>query len=250
MFAEWIKKQYKCLPSLFTFPNHSDLLSYFISIRILRREGSTVSINGENAQLAQSHVIHSRMNSSQASWLFAQCSFHQLVLLPLPWGLTGLPTEAPPCDVHIVLGKLRPCVARWPKAAATPQQVATVSSFHPDSQFLSKEQCTRVAWNSRDFFLKASPKVFFFFNWSTVDLQCCVDFCCTEKWFSYIPSFSYSFPSHTGCWIQLLVLCSRTSLFIHSLNTSLHLLIPNSQLFPHLLSHQSIFYVCESICLL
>ena len=162
MFAKWIKKQYKYLPSLFTFPNYSDLLSYFISIRILRREGSTVSINGENAQLAQSHVIHSRMNSSQASRLFAQCSFHQLALLPLPWGLTGLPTEAPPCDVHIVLGKLRPCVARWPKAAATPQQVATVSSFHPDSQFLSKEQCTRVAWNSRDFFLKASPKVFFF----------------------------------------------------------------------------------------
>ena len=100
------------------------------------------------------------------------------------------------------------------------------------------------------FFFKGFTKVFFFFNWSTVDLQCCVDFCCTEKWFSYIPSFSYSFPSHTGCWIQLLVLCSRTSLFIHSLNTSLHLLIPNSQLFPHLLSHQSIFYVCESICLL
>ena len=75
MFAEWIKKRYKCLPSLFTFPNHWDLLSYFISIRILRREGSTVSVNGENAQLAQSHVIHSRLNSSQASWLFAQCSF-------------------------------------------------------------------------------------------------------------------------------------------------------------------------------
>ena len=51
-------------------------------------------------------------------------------------------------------------MARWPKAAATPQQLATVSSFHPDSQFLSKEQCTEQHEIHRIFFFKASPKVF------------------------------------------------------------------------------------------
>ena len=40
--------------------------------------------------------------------------------------------------------------------------------------------------------------LFFFFNWSRADLQCCVSFRCTAKWFSYtyinICSFSDSFP--------------------------------------------------------
>ena len=55
---------------------------------------------------------------------------------------------------------------------------------------------------------KRNGAVIYFFNllyWSIVDLPCCINFCCTAKWFSftYIHSFSYSFPlwSITGYWI-------------------------------------------------
>ena len=43
------------------------------------------------------------------------------------------------------------------------------------------------------FFFKFS---FFFFKWSAVDLQHCVSFWCTTRWFSYtfVNPFSYSFP--------------------------------------------------------
>ena len=76
------------------------------------------------------------------------------------------------------------------------------------------------------------PLIYFFFNWSMVDVQCCVNFCSTAKWFSYIDVhyFQYSFPLSfiIGYWIWFPVLCGRTLLFIQSIYKSLHLLAPNS----------------------
>ena len=61
------------------------------------------------------------------------------------------------------------------------------------------------------------------FYWSTVALQCCVNFYCTAKWISYtyIPSFLGFFPIKVTIehWIEFPALYSRFSLvicFIHS----------------------------------
>ena len=67
-----------------------------------------------------------------------------------------------------------------------------------------------------------------------IDLQCCVSFRCTAKWFSYtythIHSFSDSFPVWviTEYWVEFPVLCSRSLLIIYFTYSGIYLLIPNS----------------------
>ena len=82
--------------------------------------------------------------------------------------------------------------------------------------------------------LRQSTRFVFFFNWSTICLQYCVNFYSTAKGFSYTYACSCSFPLWliTGYWIEFSVLDGRTLLFIHPVYTSLHLLIPNSQSTP------------------
>ena len=42
-------------------------------------------------------------------------------------------------------------------------------------------------------FLLSSKNKNFYFLWSIADLQCCVSFCCTAKWFSYY-IYIYTYP--------------------------------------------------------
>ena len=71
-------------------------------------------------------------------------------------------------------------------------------------------------------------------HWSIVDLQCCVDFYCAAKCFSYAHTcilFHYGVSQDNE--YSFIVPCiysipvySRTLLFIHSIDNNLHLLIP------------------------
>ena len=106
-----------------------------------------------------------------------------------------------------------------------------------------------------------SPLVLIFIlYWCMVDLQCCVSFRCTAKWFSYaytyIHSFSISFPVQviTEYWVAFPVLCSRSLLIIYVIYSSVYMLIPNliypsSPPFPFG-NHKFVFEVCESVSVL
>ena len=80
-------------------------------------------------------------------------------------------------------------------------------------------------WTAKEF------HVSFFFYWSIVDLQSCVNYFCRAKWRLYIHSLSSSFPLWfiTRYWIYVPVLYVMILLFIHSVYTGLYMLIPNSQ---------------------
>ena len=85
---------------------------------------------------------------------------------------------------------------------------------------------------------RISRRQFFFFffpNWSVVDLWCCVNFCCTAKWFSYthiyILKIFFSIMVYhredSFCFTQKPVFLSFY--FIHLIHNSLYLLTPTSQ---------------------
>ena len=90
----------------------------------------------------------------------------------------------------------------------------------------------------------------FYLKKTMVDLQCCINFCCTAKGFSYTYIYAFFFKNsfslwpNTGYWILFPVLYSMT-LFIHSLYNGFYLLTPNSQspLPPSPLATTSLFSV-------
>ena len=69
-------------------------------------------------------------------------------------------------------------------------------------------------------------------NWSIVDLQCCVSFWCAVKWLSYTYLYIFFFSILFSITVCCRILNRVSLLFTHSIYTSLHLLIPNSQSFP------------------
>ena len=68
------------------------------------------------------------------------------------------------------------------------------------------------------------------FYWSMIDLQYCINFCCTAKWYFFRIIFHYGLSYD----IKYSSLCYTVGPFclIHSTYSGLHLLIPNSQYIP------------------
>ena len=100
------------------------------------------------------------------------------------------------------------------------------------------------------FFIVLSIMVFFFFFYvpSNSFFFFCSEFCHTLKW----KGLGFTCLPHPEPYQRILNIVPWAIQFIHLINNSLHLLIPNSQSSPLLPplsvgSHKSVLYICESV---
>ena len=88
-------------------------------------------------------------------------------------------------------------------------------------------------------------------NWSTADLQCCVNFCCIATWVRYrhiciLFHTLFHWWLITGSWISLSACSIRTALWIRPVQCSWHLLVPNSHaIHPSWQPQACSFCLCE-----
>ena len=106
---------------------------------------------------------------------------------------------------------------------------------------------------------KRQRRVFYcFFNWSIVDLQCCVGFTCSAEWFSYtytyyINYFLGSFPYRLLQDIEFSSLCYTVGPCFSVLYVLMYICwsqTPNLPLSLPFDNHKFVFYVCESVSVL